>query len=70
MDWLLSCIVTKTLKFALFIRFMLKALSFLFLQQFDGDGNLLHKIDTRLSASSYGEDELLSLNQSYDYFSS
>ncbi|CAL9248127.1 unnamed protein product [Arabidopsis halleri] len=32
--------------------------------QFDGDGNLLHKIDTRLSASSYGEDELLSLNQS------
>ncbi|OAP03475.1 hypothetical protein AXX17_AT3G32040 [Arabidopsis thaliana] len=33
--------------------------------QFDGNGNLLHKIDTRLSASSYGEDELLSLNQSY-----
>nr|5YVF_A Chain A, BFA1 [Arabidopsis thaliana]5YVF_B Chain B, BFA1 [Arabidopsis thaliana]5YVF_C Chain C, BFA1 [Arabidopsis thaliana]5YVF_D Chain D, BFA1 [Arabidopsis thaliana] len=32
--------------------------------QFDGNGNLLHKIDTRLSASSYGEDELLSLNQS------
>lgn len=32
--------------------------------QFDGDGNLLHKIDTRLSASSYGEDELISLNQS------
>ena len=36
-------------------------------QQFDGDGNLLHKIDTRLSASSYGEDELISLNQSYIY---
>ncbi|XP_010514636.1 PREDICTED: uncharacterized protein LOC104790556 [Camelina sativa] len=32
--------------------------------QFDGNGTLLHKIDTRLSASSYGEDELLSLNQS------
>ncbi|KAL1194439.1 hypothetical protein V5N11_010351 [Cardamine amara subsp. amara] len=32
--------------------------------QFDGNGNLLHKIDTRLSASSYGEDELISLNQS------
>ncbi|KAF3548425.1 hypothetical protein DY000_02002736 [Brassica cretica] len=33
-------------------------------KQFDGDGNLLHKIDTRLSTSSYGEDELISLNQS------
>ncbi|KFK33785.1 hypothetical protein AALP_AA5G060000 [Arabis alpina] len=32
--------------------------------QFDGNGNLLHKIDTRLSATSYGEDELISLNQS------
>ncbi|WZZ81244.1 hypothetical protein YC2023_101816 [Brassica napus] len=27
-------------------------------------GNLLHKIDTRLYASSYGEDELISHNQS------
>ncbi|XP_010528373.1 PREDICTED: uncharacterized protein LOC104805490 [Tarenaya hassleriana] len=32
--------------------------------QFDGDGKLLHKIDTRLSVSSYGEDELSSLIQS------
>ncbi|CAN8265940.1 unnamed protein product [Cochlearia groenlandica] len=32
--------------------------------QFDSNGDLLHKIDTRLSASSYGEDELISLNQS------
>ncbi|CAN6903824.1 unnamed protein product, partial [Brassica oleracea] len=33
-------------------------------KQFDGEGNLLHKIDTRLYASSYGEDELISLNRS------
>lgn len=48
---------------------MTKASSFFYVlgQQFDGDGNLLHKIDTRLSASSYGEDELISLNQSYVY---
>lgn len=46
---------------------MFQALLFLILQQFDGNGTLLHKIDTRISASSYGEDELLSLNQSYDY---
>ncbi|KAL8038570.1 hypothetical protein ABFX02_11G116500 [Erythranthe guttata] len=32
--------------------------------QFDCDGNLLHKISTKLSASSYGEDELMSLIQS------
>ncbi|XP_022774534.1 uncharacterized protein LOC111316719 isoform X2 [Durio zibethinus] len=31
--------------------------------QFDGSGNLLQKINTRLSASSYGEDELISLIQ-------
>ncbi|EOY03557.1 Domain of Uncharacterized protein function isoform 3 [Theobroma cacao] len=31
--------------------------------QFDGNGNLLQKINTRLSASSYGEDELISLIQ-------
>lgn len=40
-------------------------LFFVVLQQFDGNGNLLHKIDTRLSATSYGEDELITLNQSY-----
>lgn len=34
------------------------------LQQFDCNGNLLHKISTRLAASSYGEDELMSLIQS------
>ncbi|MBA0697483.1 hypothetical protein Goari_021023, partial [Gossypium aridum] len=31
--------------------------------QFDGNGNLLQKISTRLSASCYGEDELISLIQ-------
>ncbi|KAK4799338.1 hypothetical protein SAY86_024703 [Trapa natans] len=31
--------------------------------QFDAKGNLLHKVDTRLSASSYGEDQLISLIQ-------
>lgn len=31
--------------------------------QFDGNGNLLQKINTRLSASKYGEDELTSLIQ-------
>ncbi|XVF14328.1 hypothetical protein REPUB_Repub09cG0049800 [Reevesia pubescens] len=31
--------------------------------QFDGNGNLLQKINTKLSASSYGEDELISLIQ-------
>ncbi|XP_051117300.1 uncharacterized protein LOC127242009 [Andrographis paniculata] len=32
--------------------------------QFDGNGNLLHKISTKLAASSYGEEELMSLIQS------
>ncbi|KAL8528392.1 hypothetical protein ACS0TY_005993 [Phlomoides rotata] len=32
--------------------------------QFDCNGNLLYKISTRLAASSYGEDELMSLIQS------
>ncbi|KAH6803000.1 glutamate NMDA receptor subunit epsilon-1 [Perilla frutescens var. frutescens] len=32
--------------------------------QFDCNGNLLHKISTKLAASSYGEDELMSLIQS------
>lgn len=31
--------------------------------QFDANGKVMHKIDTRLSASSYGEDELISLIQ-------
>ncbi|KAI8030142.1 hypothetical protein LOK49_LG01G03729 [Camellia lanceoleosa] len=31
--------------------------------QFDPDGNLLHKLSTKLAVSSYGEDELLSLIQ-------
>lgn len=31
--------------------------------QFDGDGNLLQTVSTKLSASSYGEDELISLIQ-------
>ncbi|XP_057524286.1 uncharacterized protein LOC130804015 [Amaranthus tricolor] len=31
--------------------------------QFDADGNLLHKVTTKLSASSYGEDDLISLIQ-------
>ncbi|XP_021770869.1 uncharacterized protein LOC110735050 [Chenopodium quinoa] len=31
--------------------------------QFDGNGKLLHKVNTRLSAGSYGEDELISLIQ-------
>ncbi|KAH0973638.1 hypothetical protein GBA52_025794 [Prunus armeniaca] len=31
--------------------------------QFDAVGNLLHKVNTKLSASSYGEDELISLIQ-------
>ncbi|OWM64554.1 uncharacterized protein LOC116208303 isoform X2 [Punica granatum] len=31
--------------------------------QFDTNGNLLHKVDTKLSASSYGEDQLISLIQ-------
>ncbi|KAF8012906.1 hypothetical protein BT93_I0922 [Corymbia citriodora subsp. variegata] len=31
--------------------------------QFDARGNLLHKISTKLAASSYGEDELISLIQ-------
>ncbi|KAL6139819.1 hypothetical protein ACLB2K_058120 [Fragaria x ananassa] len=31
--------------------------------QFDALGNLLHKVNTKLSVSSYGEDELLSLIQ-------
>lgn len=31
--------------------------------QFDADGRLLHKIDTKLAVSSYGEDELISLIQ-------
>lgn len=33
------------------------------MQQFDGDGNLLQTVSTKLSASSYGEDELISLIQ-------
>lgn len=33
-------------------------------QQFDTGGNLLHKVDTKLAVSSYGEDELMSLIQS------
>ncbi|GFQ08142.1 hypothetical protein PHJA_002958200 [Phtheirospermum japonicum] len=32
--------------------------------QFDCNGDLLHKINTKLAASSYGEDELMSLIQS------
>ncbi|XP_052195855.1 uncharacterized protein LOC127803574 [Diospyros lotus] len=32
--------------------------------QFDPDGNLLHKVTTKLAASSYGEDDLVSLIQS------
>ncbi|XP_059640990.1 uncharacterized protein LOC132283111 [Cornus florida] len=31
--------------------------------QFDAHGNLMHKVSTKLAASSYGEDELLSLIQ-------
>lgn len=31
--------------------------------QFDALGNLLHKVNTKLAVSSYGEDELLSLIQ-------
>ncbi|KAM3286491.1 hypothetical protein P3S67_025290 [Capsicum chacoense] len=31
--------------------------------QFDGSGNLMHKITTKLAASSYGESELMSLLQ-------
>ncbi|CAL5370694.1 unnamed protein product [Camellia sinensis] len=31
--------------------------------QFDPDGNLMHKVSTKLAASSYGEDELMSLIQ-------
>ncbi|KAJ8421738.1 hypothetical protein Cgig2_032775 [Carnegiea gigantea] len=31
--------------------------------QFDANGKVMHKIDTKLSASSYGEDELISLIQ-------
>ncbi|RRT51439.1 hypothetical protein B296_00016029 [Ensete ventricosum] len=31
--------------------------------QFDGHGNLLQTVSTKLSASSYGEDELISLIQ-------
>ncbi|XP_047310552.1 uncharacterized protein LOC124914115 [Impatiens glandulifera] len=31
--------------------------------QFDGEGNLLHKVSTKLAAGSYGEDELISLIQ-------
>ncbi|KAG6719629.1 hypothetical protein I3842_03G015500 [Carya illinoinensis] len=31
--------------------------------QFDGFGNLLHKVSTKLAVSSYGEDELMSLIQ-------
>ncbi|OIT20714.1 PREDICTED: uncharacterized protein LOC109219811 [Nicotiana attenuata] len=31
--------------------------------QFDGHGNLMHKITTKLAAGSYGEDELMSLLQ-------
>ncbi|XP_028096632.1 uncharacterized protein LOC114296534 isoform X2 [Camellia sinensis] len=34
-----------------------------FFYQFDPDGNLLHKLSTKLAVSSYGEDELLSLIQ-------
>lgn len=33
------------------------------MQQFDGHGNLLQTVSTTLSASSYGEDELISLIQ-------
>ena len=36
----------------------------LILQQFDCNGNLLYKISTKLAASSYGENELMSLIQS------
>lgn len=32
-------------------------------QQFDSKGKLMHKIDTRISAGSYGENELISLIQ-------
>ncbi|EPS68290.1 hypothetical protein M569_06480, partial [Genlisea aurea] len=32
--------------------------------QFDSNGHLLHRIDTKLAASSYGEEELISLIQS------
>ncbi|CAA0829968.1 Domain of unknown function (DUF3598 [Striga hermonthica] len=35
-----------------------------YFHQFDCNGDLLHKISTKLSASSYGEDELMSLIQS------
>ncbi|XP_074285532.1 uncharacterized protein LOC141611026 [Silene latifolia] len=31
--------------------------------QFDGNGKLLHRVSTKLSATSYGEDELISLIQ-------
>ncbi|KAK9698321.1 hypothetical protein RND81_08G096000 [Saponaria officinalis] len=34
-----------------------------FWQQFDANGKLLHKVATKLSASSYGEDQLISLIQ-------
>ena len=32
-------------------------------QQFDSHGNLMQKVNTKLSASSYGEGELISLIQ-------
>ncbi|KAL6507358.1 hypothetical protein OROGR_023553 [Orobanche gracilis] len=35
-----------------------------YFHQFDCNGNLLHKISTKLAASSYGEEELMSLIQS------
>lgn len=35
----------------------------LLVQQFDARGNLLHQISTKIAASSYGEDELISLIQ-------
>jgi hypothetical protein len=34
-----------------------------FWQQFDAKGKLMQKVSTKLAASSYGEDELISLIQ-------
>lgn len=35
------------------------------LQQFDGHGNLMHRITTKLAVGSYGEGELMSLLQTW-----
>lgn len=45
------------------LRLLHSYILFFFLQQFDASGHLLQQISTKLSATSYGEDHLMSLIQ-------